>query len=69
MQTLTYDKNEKKVFLSNETAFVYTIENVHSVEYTDKLYSVMVLLNGTSKLISVLKVPVGKTNYFLKNYN
>ena len=68
MQTLTYDKNEKKVFLSNETAFVYTIENVHSVEYTDKLYSVMVLLNGTSKLISVLKVPVGKTNYFLKNY-
>jgi hypothetical protein len=69
MQTLTYNKNEKKVFLSNETAFVYTIENVHSVEYTDKLYSVMVLLNGTSKLISVLKVPVGKTNYFLKNYN
>ena len=68
MQTLTYDKNEKKVFLSNESAFVYTIENVHSVEYTDKLYSVMVLLNGTSKLISVLKVPVGKTNYFLKNY-
>jgi hypothetical protein len=68
MQTLTYDKNEKKVFLSNETAFVYTVENVHSVEYTDKLYSVMVLLNGTSKLISVLKVPVGKTNYFLKNY-
>jgi len=68
MQTLTYDKNEKKVFLSNESAFVYTIENVHSVEYTDKLYSVMVLLNGTSKLISVLRVPVGKTNYFLKNY-
>ena len=68
MQTLTYDKNEKKVFLSNESAFVYTVENVHSVEYTDKLYSVMVLLNGTSKLISVLKVPVGKTNYFLKNY-
>jgi hypothetical protein len=68
MQTLTYDKNEKKVFLSNESEFVYTIENVHSVEYTDKLYSVMVLLNGTSKLISVLKVPVGKTNYFLKNY-
>jgi CRISPR/Cas system-associated protein endoribonuclease Cas2 len=69
MQTLTYNKNEKKVFLSNETAFVYTIENVHSVECTDKQFSVMVLLNGTSKLISVLKVPVGKTNYFLKNYN
>jgi hypothetical protein len=68
MQTLTYDKNEKKIFLSNESEFVYTIENVHSVEYTDKLYSVMVLLNGTSKLISVLRVPAGKTNYFLKNY-
>jgi hypothetical protein len=68
MQALTYDKNEKKVFLSNESEFVYTIENVHSVECTDKQYSVMVLLNGTSKLISVLIVPVGKTNYFLKNY-
>jgi hypothetical protein len=68
MQTLTYDKNEKKAFLSNESSFVYTVENVHSVECTDKLYSVMVLLNGTSKLISVLKVPVGKTNYFLNNY-
>ena len=68
MQTLIYNKNQNTVCLTDDSGLIITIEEVHSVECTDKVYSVMVLLNGTSKLISVLKVPVGKTNYFLNNY-
>ena len=68
MQTLIYNKNQNTVCLTDDSGLIITIEEVHSVECTDKVYSVMVLLNGTSKLISVLRVPVGKTNYYLKNY-
>ena len=68
MQTLIYNKNQNTVCLTDDSGLIITIEEVHSVECTYKVYSVMVLLNGTSKLISVLRVPVGKTNYYLKNY-
>jgi hypothetical protein len=68
MQTLIYNKNQKTVSLRDDSGLITTIEEVHSVDYTDKLYTVMILPQGTTKLMSVLKVPVGRTNYILENY-
>ena len=69
MQTLIYNKNQKTVSLTDDSGLIITIEGVHSVDYTDKLYTVMVLPQGTTRLISVLRVPVGRTNYILENFN
>lgn len=82
MQTLIYNKNQNTVSLTDDSGLIIAIEGVHSVDYMDKLYCVMVLPQGTSSrdtspvsckvligLISVLRVPVGRTNYILENFN
>ena len=69
MQTLIYNKNQKTVSVAYDSGLIIAIEGVHSVDYTDKLYTVMVLPQGTTRLISVLKVPAGRTNYILENFN